>query len=53
MIKAGLSLSRSYDGWAKCKKVPDVPDENFEITCNSKLKFTYLKDLFIKKVQKN
>ena len=36
------SLSSSYDGWAKCKKVPDVsdPNQNVETTCNSKLKFT-------------
>ena len=52
--KAGLSSS--YDGWAKCKeKVPDVsdPNQNVETTCNSKLKFAELKDLFIKRVQKN
>ena len=51
--KAGLSSS--YDGWVKCKeKVPDVsdPNQNVETTCNSKLKFTELKDLFIKRVQK-
>ena len=37
------------------KKVPDVSDssQNVETTCNSKLKFTELKDLFIKRVQKN
>ena len=42
-----------YDSWAKCnEKVPDVSDHNqsAETTCNSKLKFTYLKDLLIKKV---
>ena len=41
VFKAGLSSS--YDCWAKCKeKVPDVsdPNQNVEITCNSKLKFT-------------
>ena len=41
VFKAGLSSS--YDGWVKCKeKVPDVsdPNQNFETTCNSKLKFT-------------
>ena len=39
--KAGLSSL--YDRWAKYKeKVPDVldPNQNVEITCNSKLKFT-------------
>ena len=37
------------------KKVPDVSDssQNVETTCNSKLKFTELKDLFIKRAQKN
>ena len=52
--KAGLSSS--YDGRAKCKeKLSDVsdPNQNVEVTCNSKLKFTELKDLFIKRVQKN
>ena len=47
------SLSTSYDGQAKYKeKVPDAlyPDRNGETTCHSKLKFTYLKDLFIKRV---
>ena len=35
------------------EKVHDVshPDQNLETTYNSKLKFTKLKDLFIKKVQ--
>ena len=28
------------------------PNQNVETKCNSKLKFTYLKDLFIKRVQK-
>ena len=44
------------DGWAKCKEeVRDVSDSspNVETTFNSKLKFTKLKDLFIKRVQKN
>ena len=44
------------DGWARYKeKVPDVSDciQNVETTCSSKLKFTELKDLFIKRVQKN
>ena len=36
-------------------KVPDVsdPNQNVETKCNSKLKFTELKDLLIKRVQKN
>ena len=49
------SLSSLSDGWAKYKeKVPDVSDsnQNVETTCNSKLRFTELKDLFIKRVQK-
>ena len=49
-------LSRLSDGGAKHKeKVPDVsdPNQNIETTCNSKLKLTELKDLFIKRVQKN
>ena len=35
-------------------KVPDMSDfnQNVETTCNSKLKFVELKDLFIKRVQK-
>ena len=44
------------DGWAKYKeKVPDMSDSNqkLETICNSKLKFAELKDLFIKKAQKN
>ena len=52
--KAGLSSS--CDGWAKCKeKVPDIsdPNQNVETTRNSKLKFTELKDLFIRRVHKN
>ena len=43
-----VSLSSLSDGWAKYKeKVPDVSDsnQNVETTCNSKLKFTELKDL--------
>ena len=53
-FKAGLS-NLSYF-WAKYEEnVPDVLDsnQNVETTCNSKLKFTELKDLFIKRVQKN
>ena len=52
-FKAGLSSL--YDGWAKYQeKVPDMsdPNQNVETTCNSKLKFTELKDLFIKSVRK-
>ena len=54
IFKAGLS--NLNDGWEKYKeKVPDVsdPNQNVETTCNSKLTFTELIDLFIKKVQKN
>ena len=54
IFKAGLSSL--YDGWAKYKeKAPDVsdPNQNVETTRNSKHKFTELKDLFIKWVQKN
>ena len=54
IFKGGL-LSLS-DGWAKCQEnVPDVsdPNQNVETTCNPKLKFTELKDLFIKTVLKN
>ena len=54
VFKTGLSSS--YDGWAECKeKVPDVsdPNQNVDSSCNSKLKFTQLKDLFIKRVQNN
>ena len=54
IFKAGLS--NLNDGWEKYKeKVPDVsdPNQNVETTCNSKLKFTELIDLFIKNVQKN
>ena len=49
-------LSNSYDGWAKYrKKVLDVsdPNQNVETRSHSKLKFTQLKDLFIKRAQKN
>ena len=54
IFKAGLS--NLNDGWEKYKeKVPDVsdPNQNVETTCNSKLKFGELIDLFMKKVQKN
>ena len=53
IFKAGLSgLS---DDKAKYKgKIPDMSDfnQNVETTCNSKLNFVELKDLFIKRVQK-
>ena len=51
-----VCLSSLSDGLVKYKeKNPDVSDstQNVETTCNSKLKFTELKDLFIKRVQKN
>ena len=51
IFKAGLSSLS--DGWAKYKeKVSDVSNsnQNVETTGNSKLKFTELKDLFIKRV---
>ena len=54
IFKAGLSSS--YDCWAKYKeKVPYVsdPNQNVDTTCNLKLKFTSLKNLFIKWVHKN
>ena len=54
IFRAGLSSLS--DCWAKYKeKVPDVlnPNQNAETTWNSKLKFTELKYLFIKRVQKN
>ena len=44
-------LSSSCDGWAKYKeKVPAAsdPNQNVETTCNSKLKFTELKDFLAK-----
>ena len=53
IFKAGLS--GSSDDKAKYKgKVPDMSDfnQNVETTCNSKLNFIELKDLFIKRVQK-
>ena len=53
-FKTGLSsLSDSLANYKE--KVPDVRDCNqkVETTCNSKLKFTERKDLFIKKVQKS
>ena len=53
VFKTGLSILS--DGWAKYKeKVPDVsdPNQNVETTSNSKLKFTELKYLFIKRLQK-
>ena len=50
------SLWSLSDDWVKYKeKVLDVSDANqsFETTCNPKVKFTELIDLFNKKVQKN
>ena len=44
------------DAWAKYKeKVPNISysNQNVEKTTNYKFKFTELKDLFIKRVQKN
>ena len=49
-------VSSSYDCWEKHKeKALDVldPNQNVKTTCNSKLKSAKLKDLFIKRVQKN
>ena len=53
ILKAGPpSLSDDWGNYQE--KIPDVSDpiQNAE-TCNSKLKFTELKDLFNKRVQKN
>ena len=55
-IFQGWSQIHAMAGQNKSKeKVPYVsdPNQNLETTCNSKLKFTLLKDLFIKRVQKN
>ena len=49
LFKAGLSSL--IDDWANYKEiVPDMSDfnQNVETTCNSKLRFKKLKDLFIK-----
>ena len=49
----GSGLSSLSGGWAKYKvKVSDVSDsnQNLETTCNSKLKFTELKYLIIKRM---
>ena len=54
IFKAGLS--RLSDDWVKyIEKLPYMSDlnQNVKTTCNSKNKFTELKDLFIKRVQKN
>ena len=52
IFKVGLSSlsERKYK-----EKVPDMsdPKQNFETSCNSKLMFSELKDLFIKRAQKN
>ena len=53
IFKPGLSSLN--DNWAKYKeKVSDVSDsnQNVQTTCNSKLKFIEIKDLFIKGWQK-
>ena len=53
ILKAGPpSLSDDWGNYQE--KIPDVSDpvQNAE-TCNSKLKFTELKDIFNKRVQKN
>ena len=55
-IFQGWSQIHVMAGQNKSKeKVPYVsdPNQSLETTCNSKLKFTLLKDLFIKRVQKN
>ena len=44
------SLSSLSNGWAKYTE--KVSNQNVETRCNSKLKFTELKDLLIKRVQK-
>ena len=49
IFKAGLS--RLIDDWENYEEiVPDMSDfnQNVETTCDSKLTFTKLKDLFIK-----
>ena len=54
IYKAGISILS--DDWSKYKeKVPDMSglNQNIETTCNSKFKFTEIKDLLIKKVQEN
>ena len=54
IFKAGVSLL--IDGWVNYnEKAPDVSDfnQNLETTCNFKLIFTELKDLLIKRVQRN
>ena len=56
IFQSSMLVTSSHDGWAKCKeKVLDVsdPNQNAETRSHSKRKFTKLKDLFIKRVQKN
>ena len=55
VLLQGWSLKFIYWLVKYKEKVPDVsdPNQNVETKCNSKLKFTELKDLFIKRVQKN
>ena len=52
----GCLSCKSLDDWEKHKeKAPDVsdPNQNAEATCKSKLKVRELKDLLIKRVQRN
>ena len=54
IFKASLSILS--DCWARYKeKVPAVSDsnQNVKTTCDSKLRFTKFKDLFIKRLQKS
>ena len=55
MYLQGWSLKLSDDQAKYKEKVLDGSDSNhdFETTCNSKLKFTGLKDLFMKRVPKS
>ena len=45
-VMAGQNIKQKY-------LIVSDPSQNVETTYNSKLKFTSLKDLFIKRVQKN
>ena len=56
IFQSSMLVSLVHIDWAKCKeKVPDVsdPNQNVETRSHSKLNFTYFKDIFIKRVQKN
>ena len=56
IFQSSMLVSLVRIGRAKCKeKVPDVsdPNQNVETRSHSKLNFTYFKDIFIKRVQKN